>query len=204
MHNTVWTDPWLVIPTAGKHPDLLAGIIAKAGIPAARIILVVTGEFARFRLLTIGAGTYLEAGPGVNIHRWWNLGIEHAVSCGAEHVAVLNDDVEITDEVIPAMSLALTRTGSTLCYVDASAEVTGWAWMLNTSHGLRPDELFRWYFGDNDMDLRAKRDHHGVCGVQVDIKHLHPSEATQASPELRDLIRVDEATFKERWTPWAK
>lgn len=194
------TDPWLVIPTAERYPDLLAGIIENAGIPTDRIVLVATTPSAA---LGRPAGVRRVADfRGPNIQAWWNRGIDLAVDLGAEQVAVFNDDLRITPDVIPAMSARLSETGAVLCCVGTlaypAAPMTGWAWMLDATRGIRPDESYRWYYGDTDLWDRAASAAGGVCAVDLTVEHLHPGRATTSRPELEALAEHDRLLYQAR------
>jgi hypothetical protein len=186
-------DVWVVIPSRGDYPDLLAGIVANCGRPE-RIVLVWTGEGPAMRLGTLVRRHH---GP-TNIHGWWNHGIDLAAGFGARYVAVLNDDLELTPGCLPKMADVLRGTGRTLAVVGDGNGMTGWAWMLDVTHGLRPDESFRWWFGDNDLWLRARQHYQGTVGVDVPIRHVHPNEATSASKELQALAEADRQLFDRR------
>lgn len=194
------TAPWLVIPTADRHPELLAGILADAGIPADRIVLVATTPSAALNRPD-GVRRVADFRPP-NIQAWWNRGLDLAVAHGAEHVAVFNDDLVVTPDVIPAMSARITETGAALCCVGTlaypAAPMTGWAWMLDVTRGIRPDESFRWYYGDTDLWDRCAESAGGVCAVPQTVKHLHPGRATDASPELQALGEADRVLYQSR------
>lgn len=158
-----------------------------------------------------GARNVDDYGP-VNIQRWWNTGIALSED---NYVAVLNDDLTITHETLPALAHMLDRTGATLAHHDPEGahhyqgldrvpppgqvvRITGWCWMLNRAHGILPDTRYRWWFGDNDLALRALRDGHGIAttahGTPV---HHHPNNYTSRSPELQALADADRATYEQ-------
>lgn len=74
----------------------------------------------------------------------------------------------------------------------------GSCWLLDTSHGIRPDEGYRWWYGDGDLDWRARRDGHGVVSVSCYFHHLHPNELTTTSPSLLELTYADAARWEKR------
>jgi hypothetical protein len=186
-------DIGLTIPTRGDHPDLLAGIIAASGLPAERIVIVATTPGVEVE----GATVVEDLGP-VNIHRWWNTGIDALTALGASHIAVLNDDLVITPGLLDVLSHALDVTDATIAV--PKSRMTGWCWMLDTDHGIRPDEGYRWWFGDNDLFERAN-EAHGIAAVEGwPVHHPHANEATSRSPELQALAREDEARWHARRT----
>lgn len=193
------SDLWVTIPTAGRNT--LTDCIDSCGIPRDRIILVLT----RPNLTAPkGCQTITDLGP-INIHRWWNQGIHLAVAQGARHVAVLNDDVLMEPDSLATLHAGMA--GATLASPGGRPDakptlhtspskntqmvIDGSCWIIDASHGLRADEGYRWWFGDNDLDLRARRDHHGIWIDPVPYAHLHCSELTHASGELQALADQD-------------
>lgn len=186
---------WLVIPTGLRH-HYLPAMVDNAGIPPDRIVIVATRGLEPPLDVTV----LHDDGP-VNIQRWWNTGIDYAERHGATHVAVFNDDLRITPDVIPAMRAELDSSGASICYVGHGIPVpalTGWAFMLNLTHGLRPDERYRWYYGDNDLHKRAIAGR-GITAITAQVDHVHPGESTQHDPELLALSAADRITFETQW-----
>ncbi len=181
----------LVIPTRGDHPDLLRGIIATSGLPPERVVIVWTGEDEPPELAATVERYY---GP-LNIHRWWNAGIDLLVEQGCTRVAVLNDDVLISPETLPRMARGLA--GATLALL-AEDGPSGHCWMLNVTHGVRPDESYRWYCGDLQL-IADSTEARGVIRVaDAWCLHLAPAQATEASPELVALAAADDALYDSR------
>ena len=101
---------FMTIPTAGDRTDLLNGLIADSGLPRSQIIIIATRPALTF---PEGIRVIEDLGPP-NIQRWWSLGIAAAEDLGATTVAVLNDDVRITPETLPALDAALRETGAAI------------------------------------------------------------------------------------------
>ena len=188
---------WMTIPT-GTRRDYLADIIKDSGIPPERIVIVHTVESEPISEVH----NIWDLGE-INIQRWWNKGIDYAAERGAEYVAVLNDDVKINDV------LALT----TLAYVckDASMAVcvnvlkngallrnSGHCFVLNLKDPIRPDERFRWWYGDNDLYMQAIR-LKGITGAVVPIEHIEPNKLTSENPELMKLTEQDKIEYQKKW-----
>ncbi len=170
-------DVGLTIPTRGDHPELLRAIVATSGLPPERVAIIDTTELP------------------LNIHAWWNAGIDLLAARGCTRVAVLNDDVAIAPDTLPRMVRALG--GATLALTGADGP-SGHCFVLNTTHGVRPDESYRWYSGDLQLIADAQQAR-GV--VRVDdawCLHLHAAEATKASPELVALAAADDALYDSR------
>lgn len=184
----------LVIPTRGDHPDSLRSIIAASGLPPERVIVVHNGpDFLDERGL--GATVVHDSGP-LNIHRWWNVGLNLLAERGCVHAAVLNDDVAISPDTLPKMLRALGL--STLALLNDDGGPSGHCWMLNLTHGVRPDESYRWYSGDLQLIADASMARGVVRVPDAWCAHLHPTEATSADPELAALAADDDALYDSR------
>jgi hypothetical protein len=183
----------LVIPTRGDHPDLLRAIVATSGLPPERIVIVYTGDPTDELDLPV---TRITDTADANIHRWWNAGIDRLVEQGCTRVAVLNDDLVIAPDTLPRLARGLG--GATLALATEEG-ASGHCWMLNTEHGVRPDESYRWYSGDLQLLADAQTKGNGVVRVpEAWHLHLHGAEATVASPELRALAAADDDLYDER------
>lgn len=173
----------VVVPTRGDRPYLSA-IVEAAQCP---VVVVLTADTD---IDIPGARVVVDVGP-VNIQRWWNRGIDAA---GTTYVVVLNDDVTIPPGLPALMAAELERTGASICYAG-SPNLTGWAFALNVDHGIRPDERFRWWWGDNDLHRQACQ-LHGVCHVDVDVAHHHPNSALAA---FEEIVELDRLAFAAKW-----
>lgn len=197
----------LTVPTAGSRPQLLHSLIEDSGLPPEMCVVVAT----RPGLELPEGVTVVEDLGEVNIQRWWNVGIQAAVRMGADTVAVVNDDVAVGRGALTALASALHDSGAVIASplrpgVSAGLHrgrllpyfprLWGSLWVLDASTSLRPDERYRWWYGDNDLDIRARRDYGGVVLVDVEYEHLHAGEGTGSSPQLQSLIKADEVTFE--------
>lgn len=222
---------FLTVPTAGSHPDLLDDLVRVCGVPPERIIVVVTRGGVRLPPGVVA----LPCLDVFNIQHWWNLGIEEAVRRGADVVAVSNDDVRLAPATLPTLLEALESTGATVAgpgpaflhvrrHFPFSPMLDGALWLVDVHSGLRPDERFVWWYGDRDIDLRARRDFNGVVHVPVEFENVHGFAATSTTPALLAHAAKDERTFnrvhvmtlfgsrtvhaafrlKERLAPWLR
>lgn len=170
----------------------MQGIVAAAVLPAERVFVIATSEHP----IDVPATVLVDVGP-VNIQRWWNKGIDAATRRGARHVAIFNDDVAFEPGLIQAMSERLDETGASICYTGTGSLdpcMTGWAFMINAGHGLRPDERFAWYYGDNDLRDQALK-LGGETHVPDRVEHFHPGQSTNADPVLQRLATADRAVY---------
>ena len=201
---------FMTVPTAGNRMHLLSALIDQCGLLREHIVIVATRPGVDFPEGTIS----IEDFGSPNIQRWWKSGIEEARSRGATSVAVVNDDISITPETLPALEQALLSTGAAIASPSRPEYRTGlhkrplipyeprlWGslWVLRLDSGLRPDPGYVWWYGDNDLDIRARRDHGGVVLVDVQYQHLHPGEGTAASEELRAQTDIDARTFETQY-----
>jgi hypothetical protein len=199
---------FLTVPTAGSHPQLLNDLIADCGLPLENIIVVATRESVP---LPKGVIVITDLGPP-NIQRWWNRGIEEARARGASVVAVVNDDLRINAETLPKLTEALSTTKATIAspsrppsknkkykrpLTPYSPRIWGCLWVLDATSTLRANENYVWWYGDNDLDIRARRDYGGVVNVDVYYEHLHSGEGTAKSSVLQGQSDIDAITFQK-------
>lgn len=164
----------LTIPTRFSHPELLAGILDNCGLEPDDICIVDTRDLP------------------LNIHEWWNHGIA-VLEDRCDYVAVLNDDVVINEGTLPGLARVLDHG-----YTLAAPGSTGWCWMLNVHHGVRPDETYVWWYGDNQLWHDAAQANGVGYAPGVYVRHVHGNKATEQSPVLQALARKDMTTWQSR------
>jgi GT2 family glycosyltransferase len=157
-----------------------------------------------------------------NLSRLWNLGLALADNAAwgraatAWDIVVLNDDVMVPPGWVAALSTAMRETTAVLAYpdqfgagrrilhtepgpVDLRTRITGYAFMLRGEAGLRLDETFAWWYGDDDLDWRA-RQHGGALLVPgIPVRHRAPDAQTNARPELLAQAARDRQAFAAKW-----
>ncbi len=185
---------WLIVPTRGDHPDLLAGIVADCGLPRSQVVVIATAPGID---LPAGVRFLYDLAP-VNIQRWWNEGIRLAAGGGASHVLVVNDDITLTRDTVPTMLGELAGSGADVCWAHPTA-MTGWCWLLDLSSDVRPDESYRWWYGDDDLAAQCAASGRPSVGVEAGVIHRHGNETTQASPGLQALALADLRTYRRKW-----
>lgn len=200
-------DIYLTVPTAGKHPELLNELILSCGLPRNQIIIVETKPSL---VSPTGVITFQDFGSP-NIQRWWNLGIEESVARGASAVAVLNDDIRVNSETLPRLYAELIKTKATIAspsrvgvankrhkrpLAPYSPRIWGCLWMLDAQSSLRPDERYSWWYGDEDLDIRARKNYGGVVNVDVYYEHYFPGKGTSENPILQALAEKDARTYQ--------
>lgn len=162
-----------------------------------------------------------------NISTLWNIGLVLADTQAARNnaagwdVAVLNSDVVVPPGWAGGLSAAMRATTAVLAYpdqhggteqilhtkagpIDLRQRITGYAYMLRGEAGLRLDEDLAWWFGDDDIDWRA-REHGGALLVPgLAVEHRCPNISTNERPALQQQAGRDRTTFQAKWgqTPW--
>ena len=186
---------FVTIPTAGSHPFLVQNLVEDSQLPRQQFIIVRTHPQAQVPEGCIVLDDF--ASP--NIQRWWKRGIDEATARGATAVAVLNDDLRIKAETLPTLCKELRSSGAVIAtpsrpetrlglhkgrLIPYSPVIWGCLWVIDAASTLRPDPRYVWWYGDNDLDIRARRDHGGIVSCDVMYEHLHPGEGTSKSPSL--------------------
>jgi GT2 family glycosyltransferase len=186
------TDLWLTIPTGGRN-QYLEDIIKESRIPRDRVVIVNTDG----NKLLKGVNNLWDF-DRFNIHRWWNKGINFAKERGAKYVAVLNDDLMLEDNPLNAIANAMDETKAAIGFpYPHTGHICGYCFVLDVTTGLAPDESYRWWFGDNDLYLRASK-LGGAIGVMAKVRHLHGNELTSTNPKLLALTEKDKELFYSR------
>jgi len=186
-------DLWLVIPT-GLRTQYLQDIFKECDIEPSKRVLVRTLPDE-----DVPNAINLQYTGEFNIHKWWNTGINYAVERGAEYVAVLNDDVALANNPLRRIAEVMKGTGATLGYpFPFEGWVCGYCWVLDVKTDVRPDENYKWWYGDRDIDLQARKVK-GVVHVPAMVRHIHGNELTRDNQELMAMTRVDEELFFKKW-----
>jgi GT2 family glycosyltransferase len=82
--------------------------------------------------------------------------------------------------------------------------MAGFAFMIRGESGLRLDERFRWYFGDDDVAQQACASGGRVVVHGLSWEHRHPDRQTHANPLLVEQTHRDRNSFVAKWgfEPW--
>jgi hypothetical protein len=181
----------LTIPT-GTRRQYLADIINESQISPEKIVIVHTVESEPIE----GVNNVWDLDP-VNIHRWWNRGIDIARTFGADYIAILNDDVKLKNNPINKIANKMRDTKSIVGYPVPNIGI-GYCWVLDIKSNIRADENFRWWYGDDD--IRRKAELQGeIIYVPAEVEHLHPNHLTSANEDLMKLTVADKEYFEKKW-----
>jgi hypothetical protein len=173
----------MTVPTAGAHLELPDGLIQYCGLPLDRIIIVTS----QWGVKLPAGGFRLEYQGKRNFLRWWHPWLDED-----EHQALVDSGTAISVSVRSEFHEGLHKRP----LAPNKPRIWGSIWLLDLSTGLRPNRKYVWWYGDNDLDIRARRNHGGVILTKVEYEHVHPSTATFQSPELLAQTELDAATFE--------
>jgi hypothetical protein len=83
--------------------------------------------------------------------------------------------------------------------VDLTTRISGWCFMLRGETGIRTDEQFQWFYGDDDLDWTCRARGGALMVPGCAVEHLHPNELTAASAELSARTHIDRQLFTDKW-----
>ncbi len=162
-----------------------------------------------------------EITPEASLYEMWNMGLDRAREMAGGRpfdVAFLNNDLEVPPGFLGRLAAGLRQHDDQwLAYpnwenlaINAGAvesvrvrdgrHISGWVFMLRGDVGMRFDEQFRWWYGDNDIQFQVERQGRKVvCVGGLNCVHLEPGRSTDASPALLALAAEDEVKFARKW-----
>ena len=210
-----------VIPTRNRHQELFKAVQDIAD-QVDLVIVIDNGSTPAVttRDIPCGAIVIRDSEQPPNLSRLWNLGLDQArmLGDGSHKVAVLNDDTRVPAGWFDAVAEATDRIGAAagcsspwpplrqeLVKVrpdrDIMNRMTGWAFMLRNTT-LRADERLRWWWGDTDLDWKAR-----AAGGMVVIPGFTVENTlanTSTVGVLAEQAGRDRLTFQEIWghVPW--
>jgi len=177
----------------------------------------------RTRLPALAPRTTVHERPGLGIlTEIWNQASEMAArhAAGRSHnVIFLNNDIIITCGLVRALVGSL-RSAKDIAIVypnyDGRPATTtrlqethgiapdggmcGFAFALRGELAIRVDAQFRWWCGDADIELQARRLNMKVCcDTKVPVRHLEPYKSTAASARLTAIAAEDRRRFAEKY-----
>jgi hypothetical protein len=209
---------------------MLGNLCEQLGIDGVKTVVIDTGyktplpkQIYDWNVTVLGDNT-----QPPNISRWWNFGLNYIkmVEGPKEHVvAILNDDLVIPSGFVTDLAGVILETNAAAAYPDqhghfltgephvlvhTKAEpvsiytrMCGYAFALRGSLNLRADETLQWWYGDDDLDWRARQAGGSVLVGGLKVQHLRPNESTVGA--LAEQAGRDRQTFADKWggrTPW--
>lgn len=199
---------YAVVPSDGREcvKRCLDSLVGQADL----IFLIQTREFAirpHPKLICL----FWDSSREMNIHEWWNMGIDAAAATAAGHrdrerqpewdVLVVNDDIIAPPGLAAGLSDGMRAGTSSLAYCSPAnmhhiTPITGWCFMLRGEAGIMADQQFRWWYGDNDIELQAMAKGGAVAVPGCQVAHLYPGGHDHLMPEQ---IRADTELFWQKW-----
>lgn len=140
-----------------------------------------------------------------NISYMWNLGLDKAALLAKredEHfVAVLNDDAIVPPDWFDRVEASMRDMGAAAGCVHRSFDerMAGYAFVLRGSAGLRCDEQFHWWYGDDDLQRQAERAGGVAFANGQDVEHRHPNGSMSGDPIFAMIAAEDSQRYKEKW-----
>lgn len=217
---------YAVIPSNGR--ECLWQCIEAISPQVDRIYVVLTGATDAFletaERFPQSVVPTLDSGNEPNISRWWNQGLdladEHSslyTTSAKYDVAVLNDDAivpegwfDVVSGTMRTMRVAAACSGGSGMPVlhtqnqapPLGTRMQGFAFILAGELGLRADEQFVWYCGDDDLGRRAAIAGGMVMIADFHVNHLYPNG--QVNDELAAAIPGDMQRYVDKWgdRPW--
>jgi len=159
-----------------------------------------------------------------NLSALWNIGIRaiEQVAFGRRQetwdVAILNDDAIPPPGWFIMVSDAMRKfDGVAACSGGIGREpvvygpeappaihtrLQGWAFMLRGERGLKADEMFRWWCGDDDLSMQARNGGGLVTVPGLEVPNLLADSTTTGV--LQEQSARDMAFFVQKWgvRPW--
>jgi hypothetical protein len=75
--------------------------------------------------------------------------------------------------------------------------ICGYCFVIDVDSGLMADESYRWWYGDNDLYIRAAN-LGNITKVFANVIHLHGNALTSRNEKLLALTKEDEKLFHSR------
>jgi hypothetical protein len=135
--------------------------------------------------------THLEDFEDINLYRYWNTGIDHAVNAGADAMLVLSNPIDF-DPFLIGEAVAELEGKEIVNVADGAGFV-----IAGTSE-IRLDEQFQIWFGDNDLYRRAQEVETTYRSAFSNWVELDPWVID--TPELQEIVNSDEAKYSAKWS----
>lgn len=211
--------PWLVVACPGSRADELARCLGSLQHPPERTVVVTSEHHDRLPGVegVRAAPLVVARATDFSLPRLWNLGLEYAYASDATHVAVFASDVIGHPGSIPTLAAAMATQGWAMAGPDLSGgptrtlpperthhdRVPGGCFMLDARHRLLCDDAYRWWFGDDDLELQARAV--GPVGLVAGTGlELSAPDSGLDTPEKQVWADEDLAYFVEKngCEPW--
>ena len=183
---------WAII-AVGPRENYLSNLINKLSCLNGRVILINNhSPYTKFENVV-----HIEDFDEVNIHRWWNKGINYAKEQGASHVIILNDDLDFDENFIKEMYNFMISNKYFVCDADNSGNNGGAAFMINLESGFTMEESLRWWYGDTLLFDKAKKIRKFEKFSHASFKHFEPNKQLSENSFLKELTHNDKKQYEE-------
>lgn len=181
---------WIVVPV-GEREKYLSNLLSTLSEYKDRIIFINNSQgYSTFD----GVHHIEDFGP-INIHRWWNLGIQYAKEMGAKYVAVINDDIIFNPSIILEM---VEKMSDGVYEISSAMGNLGAFWIIDTNSEIRADENMRWWCGDGDIFRQAKISGKLLNYETEELIHLEHNKQTSQDPFLILLGQQDLKYYRSK------
>ena len=139
------------------------------------------------------------AGEGLNISRWWNVGIKYAYAQGdAEIILVLNDDITLPEGWLESIVEAIRAgyTGASTDRAPGRNTIAGYAFGLDAKAKVLADEKLVWWFGDDDIQRQCEA--LGGFGI-IQADGVTNAYANSSYERMQHQIELDRAYYQTKW-----
>lgn len=165
-----------------------------------------------------------------NLSAFWNMGLnythmshERSWEIDDYVVAVLNDDLVLPPRFVQTLGEAIKESGCDIAFPDQfgvgsnvinqkppgtcqdlTRRMTGFAFAIKGSSGLRADTSLRYWYGDDDLEMQARQKNGLILVGGLKVNHLDENGFFSKSPALQRQAERDRVTFVEKWgfQPW--
>lgn len=217
---------WVVTPCHRGRLGELRELLDSLGHDPARVVVVTTmpDPIGPDDLVGYAGHLCVYTKPGMLFGRWIDLAFNYiAGRVTAPHeVLVMGSSLRGTPATVPALSLALRENRLMMVGPDLFGRLSGgqveehrddertlWnripgiCFMVPGELGLRFDPQFRWWFGEDDLEMQARQ--HGPvglvggCGVTQTAPNGHPLNDEQAQHAVEDREKFIAKWGQEPW-----
>lgn len=212
---------FVVVPTKNR-PDYLRDCVDSLAAQAALVIVVDNGSTPPVQSWRSAVYVIRHEQYPPNLSLLWNLGIDQAARVAADNglqawnTLVVNDDIVAPDHLVGTLSRAMRTYLAACAYPDqftvgqqilhtqpkpvpASTRICGYCFMLRGEAGIRADEDFVWWFGDDAVDWVARLAGGSLLVPGVKVEHRAPDVQTRADPVLSEQTNADHRTWQAKW-----
>lgn len=217
---------WVISPCKRSRVDELRNLLFTLGHPSQNVVVVTTmpdpveGDDLEHQADHV----VIYEQPGMLFGQWMNLGFDYIASRDSTpyEVFCIGSSLLGAPDTIPVLRSALRDHQLTMCGPDLFGRlgggqveehradqrtlwnrVPGICFMVPGELGLRFDVEFRWWYGEDDLEMQARQHGNvglvGGCGVALTAPNGHPLSEEQARWATEDRTK-----FVTKWgqEPW--